>query len=467
MQKPHLNNNQNHFTITIVSVLPLMMGLIFCLVVFGFFSIFVASANSYQKIAPGDTVTLGEFVFDDDFTPTTTPCMITIINPSGTEVVSPTLMSANADGWHYYNYTTSGSAGHGIWPSIMTCGSAINGDLVKADKSFLVGTSTAQAIWDADISSFTTAGSIGRAFADNRVFEFVAGGEILAGSGSNNYKAKLYIYDFSSQPVNATSTPTITIKNASGSTFEIGTMDDYAGVGNGIYEYITTIGSGQGAGRWEAIATIGTANSPIIISKYFEVEASPARVTINSITDNTVSSITTNFVIANEGSAGYEYHYEYCVVDTIGNVCGGGDDIAYGMAAEFIEAGVEEQFNKTLTVSSTGIYYWKVAVYWGTEKSVAVLQFNAVAETVSPPSGGGGGGGGAPPTVPPSSTCSGADFNKDGIVNSVDFSILLFFWKTQPPFNNPCVDINKDEQVNSVDFSILLYQWGKSGINTP
>ena len=40
----------------------------------------------YQKIAPGDTVTLGEFVFDDDFVATTTPCTIGITNPSGVEV---------------------------------------------------------------------------------------------------------------------------------------------------------------------------------------------------------------------------------------------------------------------------------------------------------------------------------------------------------------------------------------------
>jgi hypothetical protein len=470
MQKLHLNTIQKQFTIPSSRVLPIL-GFIFCPVVFIFFSISIASANSYQKIAPGDTVTLGEFVYEDDFTPTMTPCTITITDPLGSEVVPPTLMNANADGWHYYDYSTSGSAEHGIWPSIMSCGSVINGDLVKADKSFIVGTSTAQAVWDVDIANLTTAGSIGKALADNRVVELVDGGEILAGSGANNYRAKLYLYDLSSQPINADATPTITIKNASGSTFEIGTMDDYTGGGSGIYEYITTIGSGQGAGRWESIVTVDTGGTnPIIISQYFEVEASPARVTINSITDNTVPSITANFAIANEGTAGYEYHYEYCVVSTIGNTCGGGDDIAYGMAAEFINAGVEEQFNKTLTVGSAGTYYWKVAVYWGTEKSVAVLQFNAVTESSPPPPSGpgAGGGGGAPPPPPPSpAVCSGADFNKDGIVNSVDFSILLFFWKTQPPFSNACVDINKDGRVDSVDFSIMLYQWGKSGTNIP
>jgi hypothetical protein len=60
--------------------------------------------------------------------------------------------------------------------------------------------------------------------------------------------------------------------------------------------------------------------------------------------------------------------------------------------------------------------------------------------------------------------CTGADFNHDGQVNSVDFSIMLAFWKKTAPFKNVCVDINGDKQVDSTDFSILLYQWGKKPI---
>jgi hypothetical protein len=65
--------------------------------------------------------------------------------------------------------------------------------------------------------------------------------------------------------------------------------------------------------------------------------------------------------------------------------------------------------------------------------------------------------------VPSTPTVSGgaSDLNRDGNVSGVDFSILLAFWKTSPPFNNPAVDMNKDGKVDSVDFSILLYNWGK------
>lgn len=48
-----------------------------------------------------------------------------------------------------------------------------------------------------------------------------------------------------------------------------------------------------------------------------------------------------------------------------------------------------------------------------------------------------------------------ADLNKDKKVNLVDFSILLFNWKT----GDPIADINQDGEVNLQDFSIMLFQW--------
>jgi len=48
-----------------------------------------------------------------------------------------------------------------------------------------------------------------------------------------------------------------------------------------------------------------------------------------------------------------------------------------------------------------------------------------------------------------------ADLNKDKKVNLVDFSILLFNWKT----GDPVADINQDGEVNLTDFSIMLFEW--------
>ena len=48
-----------------------------------------------------------------------------------------------------------------------------------------------------------------------------------------------------------------------------------------------------------------------------------------------------------------------------------------------------------------------------------------------------------------------ADLNRDGKVNLVDFSILLFNWKG----SDPVADINQDGIVNLIDFSIMLANW--------
>ncbi len=52
-----------------------------------------------------------------------------------------------------------------------------------------------------------------------------------------------------------------------------------------------------------------------------------------------------------------------------------------------------------------------------------------------------------------------ADLNRDGKVNLVDFSILLFWWSTDGGDSDPSADINADSRVNLVDFSILLFNW--------
>ena len=170
--------------------------------------------------------------------------------------------------------------------------------------------------------------------------------------------------------------------------------------------------------------------------------------------------ITQNITITNEGLSGNEYQYEWCVVSDINNPCGGGDDTFHAVAAKFINAG--EDFNTTLTasVATAGNYFFKVIVYFGTDSSGASRSF--IATTAS--GGGGGGGGGGTVDTPPvnTGTCTKrADFNCDKKTNSIDFSILLYFWKTKPPFKNQYVDVNKDNKVDSVDFSILLYEWGK------
>jgi hypothetical protein len=52
-----------------------------------------------------------------------------------------------------------------------------------------------------------------------------------------------------------------------------------------------------------------------------------------------------------------------------------------------------------------------------------------------------------------------ADLNRDGSVNLIDFSILLFWWNSNGGDSDPPADINRDGNVSLTDFSILLFNW--------
>lgn len=52
-----------------------------------------------------------------------------------------------------------------------------------------------------------------------------------------------------------------------------------------------------------------------------------------------------------------------------------------------------------------------------------------------------------------------ADLNRDGRVNLVDFSILLFWWASDGGDSDPPADINLDGTVSLTDFSIMLFNW--------
>ncbi len=217
------------------------------------------------------------------------------------------------------------------------------------------------------------------------------------------------------------------------------------------------------------------------------LRSSPAQVIINSIVDNTIPTISADIQIKNEGLTPTEYFVEWCVVSDIANACGGGDDVYYSAESKLLNPAEIWNDIKTATVPTVGTYYFKLVAHYGVNFSVAAKVFNAISS-----SGGGGGssgGGGSvvldlclnisgiqsfvpvgyvkvgndcilatSPEV--SSMFNTADLNRDHIVDSIDFSILLYFWKKAPPFSNIYVDINKDNNVDSIDFSIMLSQWG-------
>jgi hypothetical protein len=52
-----------------------------------------------------------------------------------------------------------------------------------------------------------------------------------------------------------------------------------------------------------------------------------------------------------------------------------------------------------------------------------------------------------------------SDLNRDGSVNLIDFSILIFWWNTAGGDSDPPADINANGRVSLEDFSILLFNW--------
>ena len=52
-----------------------------------------------------------------------------------------------------------------------------------------------------------------------------------------------------------------------------------------------------------------------------------------------------------------------------------------------------------------------------------------------------------------------SDLNRDGSVNLIDFSILIFWWQTRGGDSDPPADINQNGIVGLEDFSILLFNW--------
>ena len=233
----------------------------------------------------------------------------------------------------------------------------------------------------------------------------------------------------------------------------LGWLDFSGGIidGNGRFTGMTD-GVGTKAGR----LNFDCVNCEVVTN--FKCK-SPAQVLINLITDNIVPSVSANITITNEGLVDTEYQYEWCVVSDIDNSCGGGDDIFYSAAAKLIVSGESWTTDKIATVPNAGTYYFKLKVTFGDNFSVASQVFTAVAAS----GGGGGGGVGIIPSIN-KTYYDTADFNRDHVVDSVDFSILLYFWKKNFPFSNAYIDINKDKKVNSIEFSIMLSQWGRRTI---
>ena len=220
--------------------------------------------------------------------------------------------------------------------------------------------------------------------------------EIQAG---NTYRAKVIVLDYQSNPATPSTAPTILIRDASRVlALATTTMTELS---TGVYEYTSAVSSSATTGLWETIINVGIGGSADIVrNDYWQVTGAPAQVLVNSISDSSIPSISANVTITNEGGGAYEYQYEWCVVSSQDNQCGGNDDVYYASAAKLISAGADFNPTLTATVSSDGSYWFKVVVYYGTAASGASRSFTTSAEeSASLPASSGAAGIDAPPAA--------------------------------------------------------------------
>jgi hypothetical protein len=129
-----------------------------------------------------------------------------------------------------------------------------------------------------------------------------------------------------------------------------------------------------------------------------------------------------------------------------------------------------ESVGNVLTFTKTGLtggttYYFRVRALAGTLPLAKSEEVSATPTGAAPTPTPSGGGGGVTVTAIPSLKPADvirilklADFNGDGKVNMIDFSILLFYFD-KPMSIASRYDLNNDEVIDIIDISILLFYW--------
>lgn len=106
-----MGERKNYFRIIFLSI--------FCIFFVPFLS---AQAIKYQKVSLGDTIRIGEFLYADDYTPSTADCTLTIYDSAGTQKHSAVMLE-DANGWHYRDYAVG--AGEALLSSTSKCNTSV------------------------------------------------------------------------------------------------------------------------------------------------------------------------------------------------------------------------------------------------------------------------------------------------------------------------------------------------------
>lgn len=112
----------------------------------------VAVAADYQQCTTGTTCTIGEFLYDDNYTPITgATCTLTVKNPDNSSLLNSVNMTSGADGWYSYDIAPGNT--EGLYHSNICCNPA-SGTLCL-DKSFEVKAASGNSLTPAAIWGYS------------------------------------------------------------------------------------------------------------------------------------------------------------------------------------------------------------------------------------------------------------------------------------------------------------------------
>lgn len=177
-------------------------------------------------------------------------------------------------------------------------------------------------------------------------------------TGGSKYQAKLNVFDYKGSPANLSEIPKINIYDP-----QLNLIVDNVNMiysSSGYYTYNYTTASTSVSGVYETIVTSNYSNNIVYKNDYWSISSSPADVILINITDKSIPTIIALGNITNMGSAGSDFYYTWCIVNSTTNNCGGNDDLDYQSATRWINAKESWVASFGLETNVIGLLYFKL-----------------------------------------------------------------------------------------------------------
>ncbi len=281
---------------------------------------------------------------------------------SGTELVSNQPMTKFGTGLYNYTYSASSASSY-----------------VAIAKCTLGGL---------EYVGITTFSTQGFSITGGNIVELKGFDEVVA---DKQYRTKLWIFDVNGNPINADSTPKVTLYDANRNL--VVTDASMTFESTGIYYYNYTTSSGQIEGDWETIVNVTVNGVTIYPSEFWDLVGGIFDVRDIVIDNSAVNALQISVTTENKGGAAKDLTLQWKLTrtDTDEELDMGADTFAVNAFSE-----------RVWTIYPTTSYVGPVKIlflgtYSGTEKAGAFKLFSTTSAVIAPapsaPAGAGGEGG--------------------------------------------------------------------------